>query len=102
MAPALMLLLPDSIRFMVLSGAEPAKLMRLLKKIDRRLPPEPDFSLTSSEQKLVGLPVSHLFREGRGVMTAFLWLAVFMDLMVIYYMTSWLPVTIHGVFAVFI
>ncbi len=30
-------------------------------------------------------------------MTAFLWLAVFMDLLVIYYMTSWLPVTIHGV-----
>jgi MFS transporter, AAHS family, 4-hydroxybenzoate transporter len=97
MAPALMLLLPDSIRFMVLSGAEPIKLMRLLKKIDRRLPPQPDFALTSSEQKLAGLPVSHLFREGRGVMTAFLWLAVFMDLMVIYYMTSWLPVTIHGV-----
>jgi AAHS family 4-hydroxybenzoate transporter-like MFS transporter len=30
-------------------------------------------------------------------MTIFLWLAVFMDLLVIYYMTSWLPVTIHGV-----
>jgi AAHS family 4-hydroxybenzoate transporter-like MFS transporter len=97
LTPALMLLLPDSIRFMVLSGERPAKLMRILKRIDPQLPPQPDFKLTSSEEKLVGLPVSHLFREGRGAMTAFLWLAVFMDLLVIYYMTSWLPVTIHGV-----
>jgi AAHS family 4-hydroxybenzoate transporter-like MFS transporter len=90
-------LLPDSIRFMALSGAPAAKLMRLLKKIDPQLPPQPDFAVISSEEKLAGLPVSHLFRDGRGAMTAFLWLAVFMDLLVIYYMTSWLPITIHGV-----
>jgi AAHS family 4-hydroxybenzoate transporter-like MFS transporter len=71
--------------------------MRLLKKVDPQLPPQPDFAVISSEEKLAGLPVSHLFREGRGAMTAFLWLAVFMDLLVIYYMTSWLPITIHGV-----
>jgi MFS transporter, AAHS family, 4-hydroxybenzoate transporter len=97
LTPVLMGLLPDSIRFMVLSGAPAAKLMRLLKRIDPRLPPRPDFTLTSTEEKLAGLPVSHLFREGRGAMTAFLWLAVFMDLLVIYYMTSWLPVTIQGI-----
>ncbi len=33
LAPALIVLLPDSIRFMVLSGAPAAKLMRLLKKL---------------------------------------------------------------------
>jgi len=96
-APVLGLLLPDSIRFMVLSGAPEAKLVRLLKKIDPQLPPAPDFALVSSEERLAGLPVSHLFRDGRAPVTAFLWLAVFTDLLVIYYMTSWLPVTIHGV-----
>jgi MFS transporter, AAHS family, 4-hydroxybenzoate transporter len=97
MAPALIVLLPDSIRFMVLSGARRSTLLRILNKIDRELSVSADVALTSSEQKLAGLPVGHLFREGRTGMTIFLWLAVFMDLLVIYYMTSWLPVTIHGV-----
>jgi AAHS family 4-hydroxybenzoate transporter-like MFS transporter len=97
MAPALIVLLPDSIRFMVLSGARRAQVLRILHKIDRNQAVDADVALTSSEEKLVGLPVGHLFREGRTGMTIFLWLAVFMDLLVIYYMTSWLPVTIHGV-----
>jgi MFS transporter, AAHS family, 4-hydroxybenzoate transporter len=97
MMPALIVLLPDSIRFMVLSGARRPQVLRILHKIDRNLAVTADVALTSSEQKLAGLPVGHLFREGRTGMTIFLWLAVFMDLLVIYYMTSWLPVTIHGV-----
>lgn len=96
-APVLLVLLPDSIRFMALSGARHSKLMRILHKIDTSLPFGTDYSLTSNEHKLVGLPVGHLFRKGRSGMTVFLWIAVFMDLLVIYYMTSWLPVTIHGV-----
>jgi AAHS family 4-hydroxybenzoate transporter-like MFS transporter len=96
-APALLVLLPDSIRFMVLSGVRHSKLMRILRKIDTSLPVGTEYALTSSEHKLAGLPVGHLFREGRSGMTLFLWFAVFMDLLVIYYMTSWLPVTIHGV-----
>jgi AAHS family 4-hydroxybenzoate transporter-like MFS transporter len=96
-APLLLVLLPDSIRFMVLSGVQHSKLTRILQKIDPGLPLTAEYELTSSEHKLAGLPVSHLFRGGRSGMTLFLWLAVFMDLLVIYYMTSWLPVTIHGV-----
>jgi AAHS family 4-hydroxybenzoate transporter-like MFS transporter len=97
MLPALVVLLPESIRFKILSGASHSKLVLILRKIDPRLPADIDFELTSSEHQLAGLPVAHLFREGRNAMTIFLWLAVFMDLLVIYYMTSWLPVTIHGV-----
>ena len=71
--------------------------MRIMRKVDPQLPVDSDFKLVSSEEKLAGLPVGHLFREGRTLMTVLLWLAMFMDLLVIYYMTSWLPVTIHGV-----
>jgi AAHS family 4-hydroxybenzoate transporter-like MFS transporter len=96
MVPALIGLLPESIRFMALSGADHSKLISILRRVDPRLPADIDFVLTSSEHKLSGFPVAHLFREGRTGMTMLLWLAVFMDLLVIYYMTSWLPVTIHG------
>ncbi len=97
MVPVLIMLLPESIRFLVLSGAEHSKVIAIFRKVDRRLPAKTDFIPTSSEHKLAGFPVAHLFREGRTGMTILLWLGVFMDLLVIYYMTSWLPVTIHGV-----
>jgi AAHS family 4-hydroxybenzoate transporter-like MFS transporter len=97
MVPALIALLPESIRFMALSGAHHSKLILILRKIDLRLPAHVDFALTSSEHQFADFPVAHLFREGRSGMTILLWLAVLMDLLVIYYMTSWLPVTIHGV-----
>lgn len=97
LTPVLIILLPDSIRFMVLSDAPTSSLMRIMRKVDPQLPVDSDVKLVSSEAKLAGLPVGHLFREGRTLMTVLLWLAMFMDLLVIYYMTSWLPVTIHGV-----
>jgi AAHS family 4-hydroxybenzoate transporter-like MFS transporter len=97
MVPALVALLPESIRFMALSGAQHSKLISILRKIDPRLPAQLDLTLTSSEHQFADFPVAHLFREGRSGMTVLLWLAVLMDLLVIYYMTSWLPVTIHGV-----
>jgi AAHS family 4-hydroxybenzoate transporter-like MFS transporter len=97
MVPALIALLPESIRFMALSGAQHSKLISILRKIDPRLPAQLDLTLTSSEHQFADFPVAHLFREGRSGMTVLLWLAVLMDLLVIYYMTSWLPVTIHGV-----
>jgi AAHS family 4-hydroxybenzoate transporter-like MFS transporter len=96
MLPVLVVLLPESIRFNILLGAGHSKLLSILRKIDPRLPADIDFELTSSERELAGFPVAHLFREGRKAITIFLWLAVFMDLLVIYYMTSWLPITIHG------
>jgi AAHS family 4-hydroxybenzoate transporter-like MFS transporter len=96
-APALVVLLPDSIRFMVLSGSHHSRPMSILRRMDPHLAADSSLELASSERRPAGFPVAHLFREGRGGMTIFLWLAVFFDLVVIYYMTSWLPVTIHGV-----
>ena len=97
MTPLLVWLLPESIRFMVLSDRAVAKTTRILAKIDPQMAALGDITVTTSEVKLSGLPMRHLFLEGRAPMTTLLWLAVFMDLLVIYYMTSWLPVTIHGV-----
>jgi MFS transporter, AAHS family, 4-hydroxybenzoate transporter len=97
MLPVITACLPDSLRFMVLSGARPSKVRSILQKIDRGLPADMDIAVTSSEHRLGGSPIVHLFRDGRAGTTILLWLAVFMDLLVIYYMTSWLPVTIHGV-----
>jgi AAHS family 4-hydroxybenzoate transporter-like MFS transporter len=97
LVPFLVWLLPDSIRFMVLSGRSTAKINRLLRLIDPTLQVHSKVTLTLREEKLVGSRLSHLFREGRAGMTLFLWMAIFMDLLVIYFMSTWLVVTVHSV-----
>jgi AAHS family 4-hydroxybenzoate transporter-like MFS transporter len=89
--------LPESIRFLMLSDRRSAKVVDVLRKIDRNLPPADHLTLVSSDKKPEGIAVTHLFSGGRAGMTILLWLAFFLDLLVIYYMTSWLPVTIHSV-----
>lgn len=44
--------------------------------------------------KVVRLPVGELFRDGRGIVTALLWFVFFMNLMELYFLTSWLPTTL--------
>jgi AAHS family 4-hydroxybenzoate transporter-like MFS transporter len=48
------------------------------------------------EKKAGGVPVSHLFRDGRAGMTILLWCAVISDLIVIYFMLSWLPMLLNN------
>ncbi len=42
------------------------------------------------------LPVKELFREGRAFVTALFWFVFFMNLMELYFLTSWLPTTISA------
>jgi AAHS family 4-hydroxybenzoate transporter-like MFS transporter len=47
------------------------------------------------ETRLDGLPVLHLFREGRTAATLLLWIVFFMSLLDIYFLASWLPTVLH-------
>jgi MFS transporter, AAHS family, 4-hydroxybenzoate transporter len=42
------------------------------------------------------LPVKELFRDGRAFVTALFWFVFFMNLMELYFLTSWLPTTINA------
>jgi AAHS family 4-hydroxybenzoate transporter-like MFS transporter len=90
-AVILLFALPESIRFMVTRDAKPEKIASTLKHI------EPSYSYGSgdrfeiAEEKTVGLPVKHLFIDGRALGTVLLWIPFFMNLLLLFFMYNWLP-----------
>jgi MFS transporter, AAHS family, 4-hydroxybenzoate transporter len=50
-----------------------------------------DASLALQEQQHAGVPVVRLFTEGRASATVLLWIPNFMNLLLLYFLNSWLP-----------
>ena len=44
---------------------------------------------------LAGIPVLHLFREGRTLVTLLLWVVFFMSLLDLYFLSNWLPTVLN-------
>jgi AAHS family 4-hydroxybenzoate transporter-like MFS transporter len=93
-AAAAFLLLPDSIRFLVVKGGEDARARQYLARlapgaaIPARLSPGVD------EQRSGGFLVKQLFTEGRTVPTVLIWTVYFMNLLNLFFLNSWLPTII--------
>ncbi|MEO8465520.1 MAG: MFS transporter [Gammaproteobacteria bacterium] len=82
--------LPESIRFLVLRNAPPARIARIISKI------APDIvataaAFTLSEEPRRASSLSELFAERRTVITLLLWLIFFMSLLDLYFLNNWLP-----------
>jgi AAHS family 4-hydroxybenzoate transporter-like MFS transporter len=87
-------LLPESLQFMVLRGKSNAKIRRSLKRIHAPVPAE-DVAFVVKEENRKGVPLVNLFREGRGLGTATLWIINFMNLLNLYFLGSWLPTVVR-------
>jgi MFS transporter, AAHS family, 4-hydroxybenzoate transporter len=88
--------LPESIRFLSLSGSNRDAMNKIVSQIAPEIAAkEIDFSMASEDQRLKGIPVIHLFTEGRAVGTLLLWIPFFMNLLVLYFIISWLPALLH-------
>ena len=96
LAPVLAVLLPESIRHLVIHGKEPARVSQLLARVSPQLAFESGTNFVVSEERAPGMPVFHLFRQGRAVSTILLWIGFFMSLIDIYFLTSWLPTVFHN------
>jgi AAHS family 4-hydroxybenzoate transporter-like MFS transporter len=84
--------LPESIRFLSVSGRDRTGLNRILRKIAPEIELEKiDFSSPVEEQGLKGAAVLHLFTDGRAVGTVLIWMPFFMNLLVLYFIITWLP-----------
>ena len=92
----LIALLPESIRFLAVKGRAPATIRRIMSRIAPEAPTA-DMNLSASEdEKHAGVPVKHLFTEGRAVGTILLWIPYFMNLLLIYFIGSWLPALLRS------
>jgi AAHS family 4-hydroxybenzoate transporter-like MFS transporter len=84
-------LLPESIRFMVNRGDRPEEITGILRRIAPGTPYSPGDTFALPEEKLEGFSVKHLFSAGRAAITALLWVAFFMNFLVLFFMFNWLP-----------
>ena len=85
---------PDSVRFLLLHHAGQAKVRRVMEKIA----PDQDFSsvtFASHNEKKIRAVVLDLFKNGLAGATLLLWFASFCTLMVVYFLTNWLPILLH-------
>lgn len=84
--------LPESIQFLVVKQADPARIRQNLLRVDPtlQLPADAVFELhqVSKEQ---GVPFISLFRDGRARVTLLLWLVNFTNLLDMYFLSNWLP-----------
>jgi MFS transporter, AAHS family, 4-hydroxybenzoate transporter len=95
LVPILALLLPESVRFLALTGRANARVAQLLTFINPKATFAPATQFVVHEPGLAGFPVLHLFRDGRTLVTLLLWVVFFMSLLDLYFLTNWLPTVLN-------
>jgi AAHS family 4-hydroxybenzoate transporter-like MFS transporter len=94
-APFLAKRLPESIRFLALTGRDDTTVRQLLSEVAPTAGLASGTRFTVHETKLAGLPVAHLFAEDRTITTLLLWVVFFMSLLDLYLLSSWLPTVLN-------
>jgi AAHS family 4-hydroxybenzoate transporter-like MFS transporter len=82
--------LPESVRFLVLKHGAKERILHYARKLrpDTEFAPDTEFTLAEATRK--GVPVTHLFTEGRTAMTVFLWFALGLTFVTHFFLSAWL------------
>jgi len=92
--PLLYVKLPESVRFLALRGDDRAVMASLRRTFPQAdLPDGTHFSL--SEPHPPGIPVVHLWRDGRALATLLIWVLFFMSLLELFFLSNWLPTVVN-------
>src|SRR5215208_131178 len=78
---AMLLWLPESLQFMALRGKNPAQLAHWLNRVNPAIKATANDEFVVREENKSGVPIVHLFREGRAVPTLLFWVVNFMNLL---------------------
>jgi MFS transporter, AAHS family, 4-hydroxybenzoate transporter len=95
LVPILALWLPESVRFLALTGRADDRVAKLLGLISPKAAFAPATQFVVNEPGLAGIPVLHLFRDGRTRVTLLLWVVFFMSLLDLYFLSNWLPTVLN-------
>ena len=95
LAPILAFKLPESVRFLALTGRADARVAELLALVNAKAIFAAGTRFIVDEPALKGIPVQHLFRGGRTLATLLLWVVFFMSLLDIYFLSNWLPTVLN-------
>jgi AAHS family 4-hydroxybenzoate transporter-like MFS transporter len=95
LVPILAWRLPESVRFLALTGRADARVAKLLTFVNAKAAFDAGTRFVVDEPALKGIPVQHLFRGGRTLATLLLWVVFFMSLLDIYFLSNWLPTVLN-------
>jgi MFS transporter, AAHS family, 4-hydroxybenzoate transporter len=84
-------LLPESLQYLALHGKSPEDLGRWLKRLNPALTITRHTQFIVRERRQSGVPLVKLFQQGRGPATLLMWTVYFMNLLNLYFLSSWLP-----------
>ncbi|MES2260904.1 MAG: MFS transporter [Pseudomonadota bacterium] len=86
--------MPESARYLIAKGGDSRQLAGIMRRI------APDLAASQAyrapAQQRHGVPVRELFVDGRWVDTVMLWIPYFMNLVVLYFIVSWMPAVLTG------
>jgi AAHS family 4-hydroxybenzoate transporter-like MFS transporter len=87
--------LPESPQFLVLRRRKLDSVARWLKQIDPAAPSDGNRYFVNEEPRR-GVPFVQLFSHGRALGTVLLWIVNFMNILVLYSVSNWLPTVVTG------
>jgi MFS transporter, AAHS family, 4-hydroxybenzoate transporter len=88
---ALVRSLPESVRFLTVRRSNPQAVSRIMERIAPDWRSAPVGPAVSADSKPRHMPVQALFTEGRAPGTILLWIPYFLNLLMLYFIVSWLP-----------
>ena len=83
--------MPESLQFLVVRGKNLKHVGDSLRKIDPTVHIDRETKYVVPEPSEKGAPVAELFRHGRARTTLLLWVVNFLNLLNLYFLSSWLP-----------
>jgi AAHS family 4-hydroxybenzoate transporter-like MFS transporter len=86
----LLVALPESVRYLVLKNGSKERILDYARKLKPHADFAPDTEFLIQETSRKGVPVKHLFTEGRTAMTLFLWFALGFSFITHFFLSAWL------------
>jgi AAHS family 4-hydroxybenzoate transporter-like MFS transporter len=87
----LAIFLPESLGLLIQRGKDKERIRRIVARINPAMAKDRETEFYSTEKKLPGVPLKHLFTEGRAVVTALLWVSFLLAYYDHYILVSWAP-----------
>lgn len=91
LAAAMVVWLPESLRWLALHGRRHEYVARWLRRVDPTAQTDRRTQFTVREEIKAGVPVAHLFGDRRAAATLLLWVVNFMNLFNLFSLANWLP-----------
>jgi AAHS family 4-hydroxybenzoate transporter-like MFS transporter len=88
--------LPESVSFLLTRGLDAAGARQIVHKMAPEITLSAETRYVVNEEKLPGVPMKHLFTEGRAALTLLLWMPFLSSFLILIFVTSWIPTLLRA------